>query len=106
MSNFVKCRLLADEIDGKKAPKSITDLLLINVPNIKNCKPIAMIDVGTKAKSCFPGLLEILNEEEEFRQSCLKCYQIFCVNKTYWSLIQTKLILCSVIFCLNKSLIF
>ena len=59
MSKFVKSRLLVDEIDGKKVPKSITDLLLINVTDIKNCKPIKMIDVGTKAKSCFPGSLEI-----------------------------------------------
>ena len=106
MSKFVKSRLLVDRIDGKKVPKSITDLLLIKVTDIKNCKPIKMIDVGTKAKSCFPGLLEILKEEKEFRQSCLKCYQVFCDNKQYWSLIQTKLILCSVIFCLNKSMIF
>ena len=98
MRKFVKSRLLVDRMDGKKVPKSITDLLLIKVTDIKNCKPIKMIDVGTKAKSCFPGLLEILKEEKEFRQSCLKCYQVFCDNKKYWSLIQTKLILCSVIF--------
>ena len=61
MSKFVKSRLL---VNGKKVSKSITDLLLINVTDIKNCKPIKMIDVGVKAKSCFPGLPEILKEEK------------------------------------------
>ena len=84
MSKFVKCRLLVDKIDGKKVPKSITDLLLINVTDIKNCKPI-------KVRSCFPVLLEIWKEEKEFCPSCLKHYQAFSVNKQNWSLIQTKL---------------
>ena len=101
MNKFVKSRLLVDDIDGKKVPKSITDLLLINVTDIKNCKPIKMINVGTKAKTCFPGSPGISKQEKEFRQSCLKCYQVFCVNKQYWSLIP-----CSVIFYLNKSLSF
>ena len=38
---------------GKKVPKSITDLMMINVLEVKNCKPIKLIDIGTKAKSCF-----------------------------------------------------
>ena len=59
MSESVKFRLQVDRIDGKKVLKSITDLLLINVTGVKNWKPIKMIDVGMKAKSCFHGLLEI-----------------------------------------------
>ena len=101
MSKFVKSRPLVDDIDGKKVLKSITDFLLIIVTDIKNCKPIKMIDVATKAKTCFPGSPGISREKKEFHQSCLKCYQVFCVNKHCWSLIP-----CSVIFYLNKSLIF
>ena len=78
MSKFVKCRLLVDKIDGKKVPKSITDLLLINVTDIRNYKPI-------KVRSCFPVLLEIWKEEKEFCPSCLKHYQAFNVNKQNWS---------------------
>ena len=84
MSKFVKSRLLVDEIYCKTVPKSITDLSLIKVTNIKNSKPIKMIDVGIEAKSCSPYSLEILKKEKEFCQSCLKCYQVFCVNKQYW----------------------
>ena len=105
MSKFVKSRLLVDKIDGKKVPKSITDLLLVNVTIIKNCKPIKVVDVGTEAKSCFPGSLEISKEEKEFRQSCLKCYQVFGVNKQYWSLIQTKSIICLVASVLFKQIL-
>ena len=36
-----------------------------------------MIDIGTKAKSCFLESLEITEEEKEFRQNCLKCYQVY-----------------------------
>ena len=43
MSKFVKSRLLVDEIDGKKSPKSITDLPVTNVTDIKNCKPIKLV---------------------------------------------------------------
>ena len=52
VSKFVKSRLLVNEIDGKKVPKPITDLLLINITNIENCKPTKMIDAGTKANGC------------------------------------------------------
>ena len=37
-----------------------------------------MIDVGTKENSCFPGFLEILKKEKEFRQSCLSLEGILC----------------------------
>ena len=52
VSKFVKSRLPVNEIDGKKVPKPITDLLLLNITNIENCKPIKMIDAGTKANGC------------------------------------------------------
>ena len=81
MRKFIKSRLLVDEIDGKKVSKSITYLLLIKVTNIRNCKPIKIIDVGAKAKISFPMSLEISKKENEFCQSNLKCYQVFCVNK-------------------------
>lgn len=76
MNKFVKSRLLVDVVDGKRVPKSTNDLLSVNVLDVKNCKPIKLIDIGTKAKSCFNESLEMTKEEKEFRQDCLGCYQV------------------------------
>lgn len=76
MSKFVKSKLLVDDKDNKKVPKSLNELLLINISDAKNCKPLKLMDIGTKAKTCFLETLEITKEEKEFRQNCLRCYQV------------------------------
>ena len=72
MSKFIKSRIL---VDNNKQPKSTTELLTVNPNNVKNCKPIKLIDVGEKAKSCFPEALEVSDSERIFRQDCLKAFQ-------------------------------
>ena len=76
MSRFVKARLLYNkETDGSRIYKSTEDLLLINLTEPKNCKPLSMIDVGTTAKSCFVESLEMSDAEKKFWRNCLEFYQ-------------------------------
>ena len=46
MSKFVQPKQLHDEQIGSKVPKSIKQLLAINVKDAKNCKPLKSIDIG------------------------------------------------------------
>ena len=84
MTKFVKSRLLVDDKkDGQQIPKSTTDLLLINVKDPKNCKPIRMVDISTKAKDSFAASLEMTSKETEFRKGALQCYQVYFFSLMY-----------------------
>ena len=74
MSKFIKSKLLRD--DSKNA-KSVSDLLTFNVKDTKNCKPLKLIDIGTKAKCSFPESLDITSTEKKFWHNCLEAYQSF-----------------------------
>ena len=74
MSKFVKSKLLRDDSNNTK---SVTELLTINVKDAKNCKPLNLIDIGTKVKSSFPESLDVTSEEKKFRHNCLEAYQAF-----------------------------
>ena len=76
MIKLVKPKLLVEEKVGKKIPKLIINLLLIIAKDLKNGKPLRIVELGTKAKSCFMELFEITREEKEFRQSCFYCCQV------------------------------
>ena len=51
MSKFIKSKLLRDDFSNAK---SVSDLLTLNVKDTKSCKPLKLIDIGTKAKWSFP----------------------------------------------------
>ena len=76
MIKFMKPKLLVEEKDGKKIPKLIINLSLFIAKNLNNCKPLRMVELGTKAESCFIELFEMTREEKEFHQSCLRCCQV------------------------------
>ena len=48
---------------------------MIQVKNPIQVKPLRLIDVGTKAKNCFRGTLEMTEDEKSFCRSCLECFQ-------------------------------
>ena len=56
MSKFIKSKLLRDDSNNTK---SVSDLLSLNVKDTKNCKPLKLIDIETKAKCSFPESLDI-----------------------------------------------
>ena len=76
MSRFVKSKLLYNnETDGSRSYKSTENVLLIQLTHANNCKPLRMIDNGTKAKSCFVEPIEMSDAEKKFRQNRLEFYQ-------------------------------
>lgn len=75
MAKFVKSKLLFVNNNGVKEPRSINELLTINVNDQKNWKPLKLIDIGTKAKSCFIESFEVSPVEKKFRQNCLEAFQ-------------------------------
>ena len=76
MSRFVKSKLLYNnETDGSRSYKSTENLLLIQSTQANNCKPLRMIDIGTKAKSRLLESIEMSGAEKKFRQNCLEFYQ-------------------------------
>ncbi|XP_065677645.1 uncharacterized protein LOC136092905 [Hydra vulgaris] len=77
MSKFIKTKLLYVNNNGSNSIKYINELLMIDVIDSKNCKPLKLIDIGTKAKSYFSEALEISCGEKKFRQNCLESYQAF-----------------------------
>ena len=56
MSKFIKSKLLRDDSNNAK---SVSDLLTLSVKDIKNCRPLKLTDIGTKAKCSFPESLDI-----------------------------------------------
>ena len=61
MSKFIKSKLSRDDFNNAK---SVSDLLTPNVKVTKNCKPLKLIDFGTKAKYSFPESLDNQYREE------------------------------------------
>ena len=45
MAKFVKSKLLYVNNNGVKKPKSITEVITINVKDQKNCKPLKLVDI-------------------------------------------------------------
>ena len=74
MSKFIKSKLLRDDSNNAK---SVSDLLTLNVKDTKNCKPLKLIDIGTKAKCSFPESLDVTSTEKKFWHNCLEAYQAF-----------------------------
>ena len=74
MSKFIKSKLLRDDSNNAK---SVSNLLTLNVKDTKNCKPLKLIDIGTKAKCSFQEFLNITSTEKKFRHNCLEAYQSF-----------------------------
>ena len=77
MSKFIKTKPLHVNNNGSNSIKTVNELLMINVYDPKNCKPLKIIDIGTKAKSYFSEALEISCGEKKFWQNCLESYQAF-----------------------------
>ena len=73
-SKFTKSKLLRDDSNNAK---SVSNLLTLNVKDTKNCKPLKLIDIGTKAKCSFQEFLNITSTEKKFRHNCLEAYQSF-----------------------------
>ena len=67
MSKFIKSKILRVDKSDSKSYKDVSELLTINTQDPKNCKPLKMIEMGTKAKSYFMTTLEISNDEKKFR---------------------------------------
>ena len=61
MSKFIKSKLSRDDFNNAK---SVSHLLTPNVKVTKNCKPLKLIDFGTKAKYSFPESLDNQYREE------------------------------------------
>ena len=80
MAKFVKSNLLYVNNNGVKEMNSNTEVITINVNDEKNCKPLKLIDTGTKAKSCFIESLEVSPVEKKFRQNCLKSFQVLVTH--------------------------
>ena len=80
MAKFVKSNLLYVNNNGVKEMNSNTEVITINVNDEKNCKPLKLIDTGTKAKSCFIELLEVSPVEKKFRRNCLKSFQVLVTH--------------------------
>ena len=66
MSKFIKSKILNVDKNGSKSYKDVNELLTINVQDPKNCKPLKMIEIGTKAKSYFTTTLEMSNDKKKF----------------------------------------
>ena len=77
LSKFIKTKLLHVNNNGSNSIKTINELLMINVYDPKNCKPLKLIDIGTKAKPYFSEALEISCGKKKFWQNCLESYQAF-----------------------------
>ena len=76
MSKFIRSKYLYNLQNGNKAKVSATELLFIDVNDKKYFKSLKSLDIGRKAKSMFAasGVLDMCEEEKEFRQNCLPSY--------------------------------
>ena len=75
MSKFIKSKLLTR--DDSNNAKSVSDLLTLNLKDTKNCKPLKLIVIGTKAKCSFPKSLDITSTEKKLWHNCVEAYQAF-----------------------------
>ena len=80
MPKFVKLKLSYVNDNGVKEPKSITELITVNVKDKKHCKLLKLIDTGTKAKSRFIESLEVSLVEKKFCQNCLTVFQVLVTH--------------------------
>ena len=77
MSKFVRSKfLLTANKDGSKVQKSISEISTVNPNDPKQCKPLRLLDVGTKAKNSFADSLEMSDLEKRFRKNCLQTFQV------------------------------
>ena len=76
MSKFIRLKYSYNLQNGNKTKVSTTELLLIDVSDKKYFKSLKSLDIGTKAKSIFGAsdVLDMCEEEKEFRQNCLSSY--------------------------------
>ena len=76
MGKFIRSKYLYNLQSGNKTKVSATELLLIDVNDKKYFKILKSLDTATKAKNMFAAsdVLDICEEEKEFRQNCLSSF--------------------------------
>ena len=67
MAKFVKSKLLYVNNNGQRQRS-------------KNCKPLKIIDIGTKAKSCFIESLEVSPAEKKIRQNYVEVFRLLVTH--------------------------
>ena len=76
MSKFIRSKYLHNLQNENQTKVSATELLLIDVNDKKYFKSLESPDIGIKANNMFAAsdVLDMCEEEKEFRQNCLSSY--------------------------------
>ena len=105
MSKFIRSKYSYNLQNGNKTKVSTTELLLIDVNDKKYFKSLKSLDIGTKAKSIFAAsdVLDMCEEEKEFRQNCLSSYINTVAHMITKLTFNTFLKICSYIHPLKRN---